>query len=120
MKSFRETFLSIFRKDKGIIRWMIVNFLVGLFVFVFSIFQLNPDSAVVKIGYGDIGGYKDGSWTDMIVFPIFAFVVGVLHSMIAVRIFEKKGAGTAKVFLVVSFLILIGIFVVLIRLLGEG
>lgn len=120
MKDLKNVFFEIAKSEKGVFGWMVANFLVGLFVIIFTIFKLNPDSAVVKIGYGDAGGYKDGTWTDLIAFPLLAFVVGTLHSFVAVRIYEKKGAGMAIVFLSMSFLILVGIFIVFLRLLGEG
>ena len=40
---------------------MIFNLLASIGLFVFGMISLNPSSAVVKIGYGDIGGYRDGS-----------------------------------------------------------
>ena len=75
---------------------------------------------MVKIGYGDIGGYRDGSWTDLIAFPILAIVFGVLHSLIAVKIYHRRGAGMTKFFLITSSMLILGSFIVLIRLLKEG
>lgn len=99
---------------------IILNFVVSIALFVFSIIRLNPNSAVVKIGYGDIGGYRDGAWTDMLAFPILALVFGILHGLIAVKIYHRRGAGVTKFFLITTSMLIIGTFIVLIRLLKEG
>ena len=98
---------------------MILNFLLALILFVFAIFNLNPSASVVKIGYGDIGGYRDGNWGDLLVFPIFAVILGVLHNLLALRIFHKRGGGMTKFFLLTTTALILGAFLVLTRLLGE-
>lgn len=120
MRNLKKSFITIFKEQRGLFILMGLNFLFGLFVLIFSLVTLNPDGAVVKIGYGDIGGYRDGTWVDMLTFPILSIIFGVLHNFLAVKIYEKHGDGIAKVFVVVSFLLLVGTFIVLTRLLGEG
>ena len=75
---------------------------------------------VAKIGYGDIGGYRDGAWTDLIAFPLLAIILGIIHNFIAVRIYHKRGAGMTKFFLITTTLLILGAFIVLIRLVQEG
>ena len=98
---------------------MILNFILSIVLMIFSIISLNPESAVVKVGYGDIGGYRDGSWIDILAFPLLAIIFGILHSLLAVRIFHKRGSGMAKFFLIITSILILGTFLVLIRLLGE-
>jgi len=99
---------------------MIFNLLFSIALLVFSLIHLNPDSAVVKIGYGDIGGYRNGSWADMLAFPLLAIVFGVFHSIIALRIYRKRGAGMTKFFLINTTILIIGAFIVLFRLTGGA
>ena len=120
MSNFKNIIFEIYRKHKSLLALMVVLFILGAIVLVYSVFTINPNVAVVKIGYGDIGGYRDGTWTNMLVFPVFAGIFGVLHNFLAVKIFEKYGDGIAKVFVVVSILLLVGMFIVLLRLLGEN
>lgn len=120
MKTFAADFKKIYQTERGIILLIILNFLISIALLVFSIVSLNPNAAVVKIGYGDIGGYRDGTWTDMIAFPLLAITFGVLHSFLAVRIFHKRGSGMTKFFLLTTTVLILGTFLVLIRLLGEG
>ena len=40
---------------------MIFNLLLSTTLFIFAIIHLNPNAPVVKVGYGDIGGYRDGN-----------------------------------------------------------
>lgn len=120
MKTLKTDFIKLYHNERGIIVLMIINALLSITLLVFSIIQLNPNAAVVKVGYGDIGGYRDGSWTDMIAFPLLAIVFGFFHAILAVRIYRKRGGGMAKFFLLTTTMLIFGTFLVLIRLLGEG
>ena len=120
MKNFGEDLKKIYQNERGMLILMILNLLLAIALLVFSIVKLNPNSAVVKIGYGDIGGYRDGSWTNMIAFPLLAILFGVLHNLLALRIYHKRGGGMTKFFLITTTALILGAFVVLIRLLGEG
>ena len=120
MKTFKEDFLKICQKEHGILIIMAINLLLGIVLAIYAIIHLNPEASVVKIGYGDIGGYRDGGWVDILSYPLLAFVFGVLHSLLAVRIFHKRGSGMTKFFLVATTMLILGTFLVLIRILGEG
>lgn len=100
--------------------FMLANLALSIGLFILGINNLSSDSAVVKIGYGDIGGYRDGSWVDMLVFPLLAIIFGIFHNLIALRVYRKRGAGMTKFFLVTTTAIIIGTIIVLIRLTKEG
>ena len=99
---------------------MALNLALSIGLMVFAIINLNPNAAVVKTGYGDIGGYRDGIWVDMLAYPLLAIIFGVLHSFLAVRIFHKRGGGLAMFFLLTTTMLILGTFLVLVRTLGEG
>ena len=120
MKTLKEDFIKMYHNERGIILLMIINFLLAIGLFVFSLMRLNPSSSVVKVGYGDIGGYRDGAWFDMIAFPLLALIFGVFHALLASRIFHKRGGGMTKFFLLVTTCLILGTLLVLIRLLKEG
>ncbi len=120
MKYLGEDFKKIYASDRSLFVFMAINLLASIALIVFSITKLNPNSPLVKIGYGDIGGYRDGSWTELIAFPLLGIVFGILHSLISVMIFHKRGAGMAKFFLVTTATLIFGAFVVLIRISTEG
>ena len=120
MKNFITDIKTIYTNERLMLIIMIFNLLASLGLFVFGMISLKPSSAVVKIGYGDIGGYRDGSWADILAFPLFAIIFGIFHNLIALRIFRKRGAGVTKFFLVTTTALIIGAFVVLIRLTREG
>lgn len=120
MKGLKEDFLNIVRSDKAVLVLMILNFLFATLLLVFSLIKLNPSSPMIKIGYGDIGGYRDGSWTNQFTFSLAAILFGILHNLLALKIFRKRGAGMAKFFLVTTAMLILGAFVVMFRLLKEG
>jgi len=120
MKNFSDDLMNIYRNERLILFLMVGNFVLAVILLVFAVLNLNPNSAVVKIGYGDIGGYRDGAWTNMLVFPLLAFLFGFLHNVLALKISHKRGSGMTKFFLVTTSMLILGAFVVLIRLLGES
>lgn len=120
MKAFKEDFIALYRTDRIAIIIMAFNLLLAIGLAIFSIVNLNPNAAVVKTGYGDIGGYRDGSWFDLIAFPLLAITFGVLHGFLALRVFHKRGNVMTKFFLLVTTALTLGTILVLIRLLGEG
>lgn len=120
MNHFREDFKKIYQNERIMLILMMVNLLVATVLLIYSLATLNPNSAVVKIGYGDIGGYRDGTWADLLAFPLLAVIFGVLHNLIAVNIFHKRGAGMTKFFLLTTTAMIVGTFIVLARLLQEG
>ena len=120
MKSFKEDIITIYNTDRSILVLLALNIILTIALLVFSLVNLNTSSTVVKIGYGDIGGYRDGTWVNLIAYPLLAVNFGVLHGLLALRIFHKRGSGMTKFFLVVTSMLLLGVFLVLFRLLGEG
>ena len=116
MKHFIEDLKKIYQNERLTLVLIIINILGSIALLVVGVLKLNPDSAIVKIGYGDIGGYRNGSWADMLVFPLLAIIFGFFHTLIALRIYEKRGAGMTKFFLITTATLIIGAFIVLFRL----
>lgn len=120
MNSFKEDFLKIYQTERGILGLIILNLLLSIGLLIFSCLSLNPAASVVKVGYGDIGGYRDGTWVSLIAFPLLALNFGIFHSLLATRIFHKRGSGMAKFFLITTTFLILSTLLVSIRLLGEG
>lgn len=120
MQYFKEDIKKIYRNERLMLVMMIFNLLISILLTIFSFIKLNPSSSVIKVGYGDIGGYRDGSWTDLIAFPLLVLLFGILHNFIAIRIFHKRGAGMTKFFIATTTVLIVGAFVVLMRLVQEG
>ena len=120
MQTIKEDFLKIYQTERGVLVFMILNLLLSIALIIFAFVSLNPNASVVKIGYGDIGGYRDGTWIDMLAFPLLALVFGVFHNFLTLRIFHKRGSGMAKFFLITTTVLILGTLLVLIRALGEG
>ncbi len=134
MKSLGTSFKKIFHEERGFLGLMILLFLVGLALFIIEVLRITGGGSLNYVGYGDIGkftdgeiaslwssgGYRAGNWIDMMAFPIFAVILCIFHNLLAVRIFERRGKGIAKMFILLSFGILIGTFIVFLRLSGEG
>ena len=120
MRNIREDFIKIVQTERGLILLMVLNLLFGLALAIFAIVNLNPNSLVTRVGYGDIGGYREGVWSNQFSYVIAAAIFGILHSLLAIMIFHKRGSGMAKFFLITTTMLIFGTFIVLIRLLREG
>ena len=119
MNKFKESLIKVYQSERGVLVLMILNLLISIVLMIFTFTKLNPNSSSIKIGYGDIGGYRDGSWTNTLGFAIAAILFGGLHNLLALRIYEKRGGGMAKFFLLTTTMLIMGTFVVLIRLSRE-
>lgn len=120
MKNFKDDIVKVYQTERGMIIIMILNFFLSIGLLVFSLMNLNSNIAVLKIGYGDIDGYRDGTWIDLLAFPILAIIFGILHNILAVKIFHKRGGGMAKFFLLVTTTLILGSILVLARILGDA
>ncbi|MBR5939021.1 hypothetical protein IKZ77_00505, partial [Candidatus Saccharibacteria bacterium] len=98
MKAFGEDIKKIYLNNRLIFVFIAINIIAAIALAVFGFIRLNPSISVVKVGYSDISGYKDGVWTDMLAFPLMALILGILHSIVAVKIYHKRGAGMTKFF----------------------
>ena len=134
MKDLAKDLKEVYVKHRTMFTLMVVVAVFSIVLFIYSIVNLHPNASVVKMSYGDIGryqggewssmsnsgGYHDGPWQAMLVYPMFALLFGILHNVIALRIFRKKGDKIANIFLAVTIALILFATLILWRLLGEG
>lgn len=126
--ALRQAWKQVWHKYQGLGIAMVVLAVLSLVFLIFSLIHLNPQGAVVIVGYGDVygevlgvsGGYRRASWLNMLAFPCLALIFGVLHNILALRIFQKYGKDAAMVFIGLTVVLLAAALVVQLRLLGEG
>lgn len=125
--SLVSTWKEVSRKQKGLVIAMGIVVLMSIALLVFSFTALRPQNTVVIVGYGDVygeiagisGGYRRDSWVNMLAFPILAVVYGVVHNLLVLRVYRRYGKDTALMVAVATMLLIVGTFVILLRLLGE-
>ncbi len=118
---------EICRKQKPLMVAMIVMGIMSIILLIFALTTLRPQSTVVIVGYGDVygeiagisGGYRRDSWLNMLAFPALAVIYGFVHNMITLRVYRKYGRDAAMVVVGATMLMIIGTFVIMLRLLGE-
>lgn len=106
---------------------MVVLAIMAGVLLIFSLTTLRPASTVVIVGYGDVygeiaglsGGYRRDSWANMLAFPVLALVFGILHNLLALKVYRRYGKDMALVLIISTILLILGAFVVILRLLGE-
>ena len=124
----KEAGREIVQKQRGLLMAMIGLAVLSLVLLVIALVTLRPQETVVITGYGDVygefagltGGYRRASWLNMLAFPILALLFGVVHNVLAVRIYRKYGRDAALVWVGLTMLMVVATVVVLFRLLGEG
>ena len=119
MKDLLPSLKQIYSEERFLFILMIINAVASIALAIADIINLNPSAVVVKVGYGDISGYINGSWIDYLSFILLAIIFGIFHNLIALRIFKKRGAGMTKFFLIITSALIVGSFIVLLRLLGK-
>lgn len=125
--SLVSTWKEVSRKQKGLVIAMGIVVLMSIALLVFSFTALRPQNTVVIVGYGDVygeiagisGGYRRDSWVNMLAFPILAVVYGVVHNLLVLRVYRRYGKDAALMVAVATMLLIVGTFVILLRLLGE-
>ena len=134
MKDLVKDLKEVYVKHRSMFTLMVVMAVFSIILFIYSMANLHPNASVVKVSYGDIGryqggewssmsnsgGYHDGAWQAMLVYPLFELIFGVLHNVIALRIYNKKGYKVASLFLAVTIAMILFTMLTLWRLLGEG
>ena len=130
----KETLGDIYKNHRKLFVLMIILTVLSVGLLVFSLLNLKVSSSTVHVGYSDIGsyqggdfaenqgssGYISGRWVDMLAFPVLAIVLGVLHNFIVIRLYKKRGATSARAFVVISLLVLASAALVLWRLTQES
>ena len=125
--NFRSTWKEICRKQHSLMIAMIILAVMSVILLVFSLVTLRPQATVVIVGYGDVygeiaglsGGYRRDSWMNMLAFPVLAVIFGLVHNLIALRVYRKYGKVPALMVVLMTMLLIMGTFVVILRLLGE-
>ncbi len=125
--SLRMTWREVCRKQKTLMMTMIALLVMSAIFLIFSLTALRPQNTVVVVRYGDVygdlvgvtGGYQRDSWLNMLTFPILALVFGLVHNVLALRVYRKYGRDTAMLVVVMSMLLVVGGITTLIRLTGE-
>lgn len=121
MKDLAEDYRAIWKKDRGLLWWMAVNFLLNLWLFLTPIVNLNSSHPKVWARYSDVStGYQQSDWWYLISFSIIAVALGIGHTLMSARLFTKRGKDIARLFLGVSVAISIIALRFLMSILGEG
>lgn len=123
----KSVWREVCRKQKALMVTMIFLILASAVLFIVSMTTLRPQNTVVIVGYSDVygeiagisGGYRRASWATMLAFPILAVIYGLLHNLLALRIYRKYGRGAALVFVFVTMLLIVITFVTMLRVTGE-
>jgi len=102
MKEIVANFKKIYAHDRWLIVAMAFLFLTSFVLMVLTFFALRPNSVMIRTGYADVGGYRDGQWQYLLTFMILGFITGVIHNILATKVYGKKGSGAAALFIFIS------------------
>lgn len=123
----KATWREISHKQKGLLLLMVALAVMTVVVLIAMALVLHPQSSVVIVGYSDVygeitgltGGYRRDSWLNLLAFPLLAVVFGLVHAVIAMRLYQKYGKETALMVVIASMVLFAGMMVTLLRLVGE-
>lgn len=121
MKELADDYRAIWKKDRSLLWWMAVNFLLNVWLFLLPIINFDPARPKIWARYSDISsGYEQSDWWYLFSFSLIALALGVGHTVVSARLFTKRGKDIARLFLGVSVAITIIALRFLISILGEG
>ena len=115
------SFKLIYRDDRRILIAMMFLLVTGGVLFLLPIVNLNAAVSRTWVRYSDINsGYAEGSWWYLLCFAVLAVVLSIGHCLIGVRLYAKRGASIAMMFLVVSIAVVLLATAFLLKILGRG
>ena len=126
MKDLAEDFRAIWKKDRNLLWWMAVNFLLNLWLFLLPIVNFDSSRPKIYARYFDspqfynVGGYQSSDWWYLFSFSLIALAIGIGHTVLSARLFTKRGKDVSRLFLGVSVAITIIALRFLMNILGEG
>lgn len=113
MESFKTSFKNII-KDKPLFISMIFLFLSSVFLIVISIIGMDPGATkwYIRCLNVNVPDCNPGRWSYSFVFLAAGLLFGILHNILAVKLFNKKSSLAAKWLVFISlFLVVFTIFV---------
>ena len=125
--NFGSTWKEVMRKQHGLMTAMLILLAMSVILLIFSLVTMRPQGSVVIVGYGDVygeiaglsGGYRRDSWLNMLAFPLLAIIFGVVHNLLALRVYRKYGKVPALMLVYATMLLIVGTFVTILRLISE-
>ncbi len=121
MKELAEDFKSIAKRDKSLFVWMAFNFLLSVWLFLIPILNANSSRAKIWARYSDIdNGYAQNDWWYLLSFSLIAIALGIGNVLLSARIYTKRGKDVARLFLVISMIVIIIAIRFLLNIVGEG
>jgi hypothetical protein len=121
MKELAEDYKTIWKKDRGLLCWMGANFLLNLWLFLVPFFSLDSSHPKIWARYSDIdNGYAQSDWWYLLGFSLIAIAMGIGHTLLAARLWTKRGKDLARLFLFISMIILVVGIRFLLNIVGEG
>ena len=104
----KTIFKKILKDRQFLIVWLmlIVGVAVSLLMTLLQLRSSELNVAVRYTAYGPTHIYND-SWYYLLTFVAFFIGIGLLHSLIAMKLYERRGEGLAKLFLGVSIIIIL-------------
>lgn len=109
----RVTVKKMMRDRTFVLTW-VVYFIAVIVMAIYINFQISPSELNVTTrytSYGPTNLYTD-SWFYLISFTIFSILILVLHSLIAIKLYNRKGSSFARGFIGISVALVIIYFFV--------
>ena len=121
MKELISDFKSIYRNDRQVLVTMMILLVAGAVLCLLPILNLNPVISKTWVRYSDINsGYAEGGWWYLLSFSVLAVIMSVGHCLIGARLYAKRGAGVALLFLAISIAVVLMATAYLLKILGRG
>ena len=122
MKELGKDFKNIYHQDRKILVLMGFVLVFGLVLMISAFVGLDATMPKLQAAqYSDMaGGYRDGDWWYLLSFALLGVLLGVVHNLLAARLFAKRSGSVAILFLVTSLVITAIAIAFLWRILGEN
>jgi len=121
VKELLADFRAIYRNDRKVLVMMMILLVAGAILFLLPILNLNPAISKTWVRYSDINsGYAEGGWWYLLSFSVLAILMSIGHCLIGAKLYSKRGASVAMMFLMISVAVVLFAIAYLLKILGRG
>jgi hypothetical protein len=112
--------LKSITKDRAIVATWFVMLLLAVSLVIVTALQVHYSELQTLVRYTAFGDTKlySSQWYYLLNFVAFGFVVFILHSLISLKLYDRKGSRLTLVFLGLSISVLIIAYFILLALLN--
>ncbi|MDR0979633.1 MAG: hypothetical protein LBM12_00535 [Candidatus Nomurabacteria bacterium] len=119
-QEIRASLKEIWQKHRGLAAMLVIMWVLALAAVIISLVLLEPKYLRTLSSYTNLGivnYYLGARWWHAIIFPIASLGITFFWTILALQLYRQKSAKFAKIFIFLSYFVLVTLGVTMVRVL---